>query len=291
MGYFDNLLASMGSRFNESYDESGDPPESSSSTPDVGSEMKDAEKNFKESELDEGCGTEGCSGPGCEDDEINDMLSDMFGSDDEDIDPADIDDLSGLDPYDGDDDEDIDVDVPVEIESVLGDPTPAEPLDSEDDAEADRIMALSATPIVVNDTMTEEEAADFIESGDADIAVSEGMIMQEDVAEIASSLMEDTNVYTESVFAAPGKKFKMTKQARLKQLFELSVQIEARQHNDPYYPKMQKAYKTERVIKQYWRKKYGALAMRRAKKYLKNLASSKSNALKNLAKKITGHKK
>ena len=112
--------------------------------------------------------------------------------------------------------------------------------------------------------------------------------MESDLMDIISDIEQ---AYTESVFASPNKKFKMTKQARFKQLYELSLQIEARHHNDPYYPKLQKAYKIERTIKAGWRKRYHALALRRAKKYLKRISMSKSGALRKAVKDFTPFKK
>ena len=94
--------------------------------------------------------------------------------------------------------------------------------------------------------LTAEESVQFYESTDSDIAVSEGLIMESDVDDI----------FTEGVFASPNKPFKMTKRARFKQLYELSVQIEARAHRDPQMVKLDRAYKIERQIKANLRKKY-----------------------------------
>lgn len=171
----------------------------------------------------------------------------------------------------------------------VDDATPAPPVSKEKDVEGDKMMAMVATPLVLDDTLTQEEAKDFCESGDAEIAVNEGFLMESDLSMMLAELSasSNTSVFTEGGKFATGKqKFKMTKKAKLKQLFELSLQIEARQHHDPYYPKIQKAYKIEREIKAGWRKRYGALAAKRAKRYLKALMMSKSKTLKTAGKRM-----
>ena len=168
-------------------------------------------------------------------------------------------------------------------------PTPAPPLEGEDDQDADNMMAIVATPMVLNDALTVEEAQDFIESGDADIAISEDLMCESALDEMMEDIFGGSTgdtAYTESVFASPNKPYKMTKKARFNQLYELSLQIEARAHHDPYVPRIEKAYRIERQIKAGWRKRYGQLAYKRAKKYLKKLMSSKSSGLKKAAKRF-----
>ena len=180
-------------------------------------------------------------------------------------------------------------DIPVDptMASSVDDPTPAPPLEGEADKDADSMMAIVATPMILDDALTEEEARDFIESGDADIAVSEDLMLESALDDMVSNLFDGVSqAYTESVFASPNRPYKMTKKARLNQLYELSLQIEARAHHDPYVPRIEKAYKIERQIKAGWRKRYGALAMKRAKKYLKKLMNSKSSGLKKAAKRL-----
>ena len=214
-----------------------------------------------------------------------------LGDDEECID-SDLDDLArevgingSLDDSSLGDGEDDSTYTPISVD----DATPAPPVSKEKDVEGDKMMAMVATPMVLDDTLTQEEAKDFCESGDAEIAVNEGFLMESDLSMMLAELSasSNTSVFTEGGKFATGKqKFKMTKKAKLKQLFELSLQIEARQHHDPYYPKIQKAYKIEREIKAGWRKRYGALAAKRAKRYLKALMMSKSKTLKTAGKRM-----
>ena len=269
---------------------------------------KEMEAAAKEFDTNEGCGEsefdDACGSDKEEDgDGIDNIISDILGAD-EDLADDDEDD----DEDDGDeDDTDIDADLadlerevnvngslPDDGESdhyipkSVDDPTPAEPVEGQADEDADRMLAICATPTVLDDTLTVEEAVEFIESGDADIAVSEGLMMESDLTAMLAELSGDSGDFTEAAkFANPNQKYKMTKKARLKQLYELSLQIEARAHHDPYYPKIQKAYKIERTIKQGWRKRYGQLAMRRAQKYLRALMNSKSTTMQKAAKRLT----
>ena len=171
----------------------------------------------------------------------------------------------------------------------VDDPTPAAPLEGEDDTDADNMMTIVATPMILNDTLTEEEARDFLESGDADIAIAEDLLLEEAMDEMVSDLYASGDqAYTESAFASPNRPYKMTKKARFNQLYELSLQIEARYHHDPFVPRIEKAYKIERQIKAGWRKRYGALAKKRAMNYLKRLMHSNSKGLKKAAKRMAG---
>ena len=188
-----------------------------------------------------------------EDDDIEDALDDLEDKSDDELE----DELSDIDPEDEDE--------PEEKE-----------LDPEEDKKADDMLAMVATPMLIKDELTAEESVKFYESVDGEIAVDEGLVME-------SSLDE---IYTEGVFVSPNKPFKMTKQARLRQLYELSVQIEARAHRDPLMKQLDKAYAIERRIKKNLRQKYHAAATKRAKGYLMRLIKSKSGVLKNLGKKI-----
>ena len=193
----------------------------------------------------------------------------------------DDDDILG-DDYD-DDDADVD-DVLNELENETddsevsdGEPTVDEPeLDEVEDKKADDMLAMVATPMLIKDELTAEESVQFYESVDADIAMSEGLIEESD--------MDD--LFEEGVFASPNRPFKMTKKARFRQLYELSVLIEAQAHRDPLKVKLDRAYAVECKIKNQLRQRYQAQAMKRAKGCLMRLMKSKSGVMKSLAKKI-----
>ena len=226
----------------------------------------------------EGCGSrsEGCGYRSEESDEDDD---------DEFLDDLD-DELDNDGDYDYGDDEDDEEDDECEGDECDElEEKPAAPLTGEADIQADNMMAMAATPMLIRDELSAEESVAFFNSSEAEIAVAEGFLTESDIDDVF-----DDDVFEEGVFANPNKPFKMTKAARFKQLYELSLQIEARQHKDPKYKTLQKAYAIERKIKKDWRKKYHALAMKRAKTYLKKLMTSKSPILNSIGKKL-GFKK
>jgi hypothetical protein len=211
----------------------------------------------------------------------NDDLEDPTENDDAEI-AGYINDIVDSDPdFDvlGDDSDDDDLD-DADLDDDSSDEDPRE-LSPEDDAKANDLMAVAATPLIIKDELDAEESVGFYESADAEIAVNEGLILESDLDDL----------YQEGVFASPNQKFKMTKKARYNQLFELSVQIEGRMHNDPMYVKLQKAYKIERICKKNLRKKYYSQAKRRAIIYLKRLTSSKSGVLSKIGQKLGVKKK
>lgn len=299
MSFFDDMLKQPLPSSHSSFEESGDEFEK---------ELEGIDKEFKE-EMDSVQDLDGIadiigSGPdeGGESDidqeleeltkEIN-VNGNLTESDIEDDDEDDDDDDDEDD--DEDDEDDDDEDKKEDDRNPASDPesnynvSPAEPLEGKDDSEADQMLAITATPMLLEEACTCQEFANFLENGESDEAINEGLILESDINQMLAEL-SDTEYFTEGTFASPNQKYKMTKKARFNQLFELSLQIEARAHHDPLYPKIQKAYKIERTIKKQWRKRYGALAARRAKKYLRNLMTSKSPTLRKAAKEITGGK-
>ena len=274
----------------------------------------DVDKELKS--LTEGCKTEGSEFDDTDDndafDDFNDLLSDGDDGDDsadlgeeEHIDNqlADIEGLLNAGNYDDSEEEECescgtpagesgdpsDDKIDPTVAMSVDDPTPAPPLEGDADQDADSMMAIVATPMMLDDTLTTEEARDFFESGDMDIAIAEDLILESSCDEMVEELFgSGDQEFTESVFASPNRPYKMTKKARFNQLYELSLQIEARAHHDPFVPRLDKAYRIEREIKAGWRKRYGALAARRAKNYLKRLMHSNSKGLKKAATRLIG---
>lgn len=218
----------------------------------------DSSDTSEEMECGDCDGTEECYS---EEDDDEDILGDDY-----DDDGADMDDV--LDELENETDD---------SEVSDGEPTVDEPeLDEVEDKKADDMLAMVATPILIKDELTAEESVQFYESVDAEIAMNEGLIEESD--------MDD--LFEEGVFASPNRPFKMTKKARFRQLYELSVLIEARAHRDPLSVKLDRAYKVERNIKKQLRQRYKNQALKRAKGYLMRLMKSKSGVMKSLAKKI-----
>lgn len=238
-----------------------DEPDDVEESDDMEETYADMQQESDDAEEEESC--DGCS------DESSDY-EDMFDSIDDEFDDV-------LDELENDvDDEAIDVaDGDIDAEPELDD-EPEEDLDEVEDKKADDMLAMVATPMLLKDELTAEESVNFYESVDAEIAVEEGLIEE--------SSLDD--LFQEGVFASPNKPFKMTKKARMNQLYELSIQIEGRAHRDPLMKKLDRAYAIERGIKKQLRKKYHAPALKRARGYLMRLMKSKSGVMKTLAKKI-----
>lgn len=240
---------------------------------DVATELGDMEKEVKaaeesedeEMDIEEGndVAEEDCEGS-CEESIDDDTIANE------------LEDIMADDPDYEDDDDELDDIGDEDLTDISMDDEEPEPLTGEDDKKADDLMAIASTPLLLRDELTAEESAQFYESEEGQIAIAEGLLLESD--------MDD--LFEEGVFANPNKPFKMTKKARFNQLYELSVQIEARMRQDPMYAKLQKAYAIERICKKQLRAKYHPYALKRAKIYLKRLMKSKSGVLAKIGKKI-----
>lgn len=217
---------------------------------------------------------EGCNptnkecGPGMEgshmddiEDDLNDI--DLDGIDDDDIDDVTEDELAAID----DDDED------------------EEELSDDESIEADKNMAVVATPILLDDELTESAMMeDFM--NEFPTMVAEGFLFESDIDRYLDTNMDD--IFTEKKVFANKTRVQLDEKDRRKQLFEIGVQASARAHNDPTYWKLQKCYKLERIYKAKLRQKYRGEALKRVKAYVKRLKASSSGVLKKLSDKITG---
>ena len=155
-------------------------------------------------------------------------------------------------------------------------------LSPEESDEAERILNLVATPVVLKDVLGDDAVKEFAESGDLEIAINEGLMTES--GELGLEL--DNDLFTESRFV-PKTKVKFSLKDRLSQLFEISVLSCARAHRDPKYTKLVKIQKARRILKNDLRTRYKSEAMKKAKGYLARLKKSKSNVLSDIAKKFT----
>jgi len=157
----------------------------------------------------------------------------------------------------------------------------SEELTNEEDAMADSIIDVAATPIVMNEIMSKEAVQQFAESAEFDIAVGEGLLLESS----RDSLVEDNSFFMESKFYQKNM-VRFTKQARTNQLFEICVQAIARAKNDPMYTKLTKVQALRRKIKGVLRQRYRQPAMKKAKEYIMRLRSSNSRTIANAAAKL-----
>lgn len=150
------------------------------------------------------------------------------------------------------------VDEPAEGEEIDDEPlTPAE------SNNVDGVIDAVATPLLLRESLNEDEIMEFVNSMDSDIAVSEGFLMEKTI-------------------------IKFDKKAKKAQLYEVAVAAVAREKKDPLYKKLNTVYKMERILKAKLRKKYNSQAQQKVKEYLARAKRSKSGILSRIANKIMG---
>lgn len=211
-----------------------------------------------------------------DDEWYDDDLGDIVGGDDDD---DDIDSLSD------DELEQLDQELSGKmIDSVVGRETPQK-LSPDEEMQADDMMSVAATAAIVNDEMNAEEKAQFIESErDVQIAINEGLLMESDIQDIANAAGKfiTENNYNKKMI------IRLDKNAKMKQLYAIGVNVSAAAHKDPDYYKLKKVNRIRRTLQSKLRKKYHGEALKRMRVYMKRLMSSKSKTLSNIGKKITG---
>lgn len=208
------------------------------------------------------------------DNELTSLASDM---DDPDFDPDDLSDeeLARIDA-------ELSADTVSEIDDDSD--TAQVTLSPNEEKDADDMMSVAATTVLINDEMNGDEKKKFIEStADVQAAINEGLLMESDANELA----EAYSVMTEGTHYNNKMIIRLSKEAKLKQLFAIGVNASASAHNDPDYRKLQKVNKMKKILKQRLAKKYHSEAKKRMKIYFKRLTSSKSNPLKELGKKLS----
>ena len=217
-------------------------------------------------------GEEGCNGATCEDDEdvdTNDVTD--LQNDDDDFDPDDLSDeeLSALDAeLSGN-----------AMGSVVGDGENEVDLSPEEEIQADDMMSVAATTMLVNDELNVDEKAEFVQT-QGETAVIEGFMTETDVNEIAleSGLVQEGK-YTNKMI------IRLDAESKKKQLYALAVNVSAAAHHDPDYVKLKKVMKMRKILRAKLDRKYHAEATKRMRIYFNRLKKSKAPALSKI-----GHK-
>lgn len=243
----------------------------------------DVEKEYGDEELDMGSDDQnecGDNSIACEDDdEDDDDMDDLDDDDEDEFDPEELSDaeLAALD-----------ADLGGDTINNIADADDAEKveLDPNEEREADDMMGVAATAVLINDEMSSDEKKEFAESTrDVQIAINEGLLLESDIDTMLESVSMD-EIFTEGRY---DKKMliRLDKNAKMKQLFSLGVNVSASAHRDPDYIKYKKVLRMRKILKARLTKKYHAEAMKRMKIYFKRLNNSKSNILSKLAKKVS----
>ena len=190
------------------------------------------------------------------------------------------DDLREEEPLDLDDNIQSSEEEPITA-SLIGGSGPE--LSPEEDEEADKLINLAATPVVLKEELSPEEITEFAESYEYQIACDEGFLLESCEAEFfnTASLITEAKFYNKNMV-------RMTKEARTNQLFEICVQAIARAKNDPIYWKLHKVQIARRRLKGLLRERYKGPAMKKAREYLIRLRASKSPVLAKAANKMQG---
>lgn len=214
--------------------------------------------------------------------EYGDEELDMGSDDDDDEDEFDLEELSDAELAA------LDTDLGGDTIYIIANTDDAEKveLDPNEEREADDMMGVAATAVLINDEMSSDEKKELAESTrDVQIAINEGLLLESDIDTMLESVSMD-EIFTEGRY---DKKMliRLDKNAKMKQLFSLGVNVSASAHRDPDYIKYKKVLRMRKILKARLTKKYHAEAMKRMKIYFKRLNNSKSNILSKLAKKVS----
>ena len=182
---------------------------------------------------------------------MNDLTTEFDDGDDE------IDEVEVVQPLDST------VATAVVDEPAEGEEIDDEPLTPAESNNVDGVIDAVATPLLLRESLNEDEIMEFVNSMDSDIAVSEGFLMEKTI-------------------------IKFDKKAKKAQLYEVAVAAVAREKKDPLYKKLNTVYKMERILKAKLRKKYNSQAQQKVKEYLARAKRSKSGILSRIANKIMG---
>jgi len=215
---------------------------------------------------------EGCEGKSCENSDVDMDDVDDLDDDETEFDPDDLSDeeLAALDAELSDD----------AIDSVVGDDDEVN-LTPEEEIEADDMMSIAATTLLVNDELNAEEKAEFVQT-QGEVAVREGFMTETDVNEIAveSGLVQEANYNRKMII-------RLDAESKKKQLYALAVNVSAAAHGDPDYMKLKKVMKMRKILRAKLDRKYHSEATKRMKIYFNRLKHSKSNALAKIGDKFS----
>lgn len=160
-------------------------------------------------------------------------------------------------------------------------------LTPDEEMHADDLMQVAGTAALIRGEMNAEERTALLESvSDCRVGLAEGFLNDAMLADIKEST-EDSDLgdaFTEAKIFNKTT-VRMSKSARLNQLFEIAVTTCARAHNDPDYAKYKKACKIKKFYRAKMRIRYRAEATKRMKVLFARLRQSKSPIIKSLAKK------
>lgn len=244
---------------------------------DTGVKMDDIQKELKmESDDDDDD----------EDDDLDDDVDDD-GEEDDDVDDDDLDDMA--DDIANMSDDDLN-DMASSLKEPMVPDGPEVSLTPDEEMHADDLMQVAGAAALIRGEMNAEERTALVESvSDLRIGMTEGFLNDSLIMDLKESVsdatMDDDDAFTEAKIYNKTT-VRMSKKARLNQLFEIAVITCARAHNDPSYAKYKKACKIKKFYRAQMRQRYRSEAMKRMKILFARLKQSKSPIIKSLGKKV-----
>lgn len=191
------------------------------------------------------------------------------------------DDTEDFDPDEMSDEElaDMDKQLSAEVIDAVSDDGEGEvELSPEEEMEADDMMSVAATAMLVKDQLNAQERAEFLkDEAQVRCAINEGFLTDADVKElmIESGLMDDGEVALEARYNNK-MIIKLDAASKKKQLYALAVNVSAAAHHDPDWIKYKKCIRLKKLLHAKLERKYKSEATKRARVYFKRL--NKSNA-------------
>ena len=221
-------------------------------------------------------------------DEIQkDLKMESDDEEDDDVDDDDLDDMA--DDIANMSDDDLN-DMASSLKEPMVPDGPEVSLTPDEEMHADDLMQVAGAAALIRGEMNAEERTALVESvSDLRIGMTEGFLNDSLIMDLKESVsdvtMDDDDAFTEAKIYNKTT-VRMSKKARLNQLFEIAVITCARAHNDPSYAKYKKACKIKKFYRAQMRQRYRSEAMKRMKILFARLKQSKSPIIKSLGKKV-----
>ena len=253
---------------------------------DTGVKMDEIQKDLKMESDDEDDDDEDDD----EDDDLDDDEDEDDDGDDEEDDDVDDDDLDDMaDDIANMSDDDLN-DMASSLKEPMVPDGPEVSLTPDEEMHADDLMQVAGAAALIRGEMNAEERTALVESvSDLRIGMTEGFLNDSLIMDLKESVsdatMDDDDAFTEAKIYNKTT-VRMSKKARLNQLFEIAVITCARAHNDPSYAKYKKACKIKKFYRAQMRQRYRSEAMKRMKILFARLKQSKSPIIKSLGKKV-----
>ena len=247
---------------------------------DTGVKMDEIQKDLKMESDDDDDDDE-------DDDEDDDLDDEDDDEDDDDVDDDDLDDMA--DDIANMSDDDLN-DMASSLKEPMVPDGPEVSLTPDEEMHADDLMQVAGAAALIRGEMNAEERTALVESvSDLRIGMTEGFLNDSLIMDLKESVsdatMDDDDAFTEAKIYNKTT-VRMSKKARLNQLFEIAVITCARAHNDPSYAKYKKACKIKKFYRAQMRQRYRSEAMKRMKILFARLKQSKSPIIKSLGKKV-----